>query len=292
MTQVNKIETNWVLVNSIVASSSLLLVAIAAIGYEFPELPGLPAGRVALAVGSAAAAVETAIIVRSIFKFKKSLKIRASNPPKIKMDPLLHEAAIKGDEKAIIRASNPPKIKMDPLLHEAAAKGDEKAIKRLLNSGAEIECKTCDGKTPLYFARYHMHEKACKLLIERGASQEGILNRVIKEAIAADHVKLLQDLIDNGLKVNSFIIPEHKVTLLHLAATQGKLNIVRLLLKSGADPEIESWGCWRVIHYAAIHGHKEVVEALKEAGADPTPKNSAGQTPDDLAKLSASEANK
>jgi ankyrin repeat protein len=52
-----------------------------------------------------------------------------------------------------------------------------------------------------------------------------------------------------------------------LAAGQGDLKMVKLLLKYKADPNVTNEG-YSALLYAAQEGHLEVVKALVEAGAD------------------------
>ena len=55
---------------------------------------------------------------------------------------------------------------------------------------------------------------------------------------------------------------------LHLAAREGHLEEVRVLVEAGANVEAELAGGERPLHLAAQGGHAEVVRMLLEAGAD------------------------
>ena len=56
---------------------------------------------------------------------------------------------------------------------------------------------------------------------------------------------------------------------LHGAAQRGHTEVVRLLLKHGADPNaLEPGDHTYPLHWAAAHGHVEIVRALVDAGAD------------------------
>ena len=57
-------------------------------------------------------------------------------------------------------------------------------------------------------------------------------------------------------------------TALHLAAQHGRLEIVHLLLDSGADKEKLTFRGETALHYAARNGHSEVVNLFLESGAD------------------------
>jgi len=56
---------------------------------------------------------------------------------------------------------------------------------------------------------------------------------------------------------------------LHAAAQHGHLDIVRVLLRHGADPNAREVGDNTYpLHWAAAHGHTEIVRALLDAGGD------------------------
>jgi len=78
-------------------------------------------------------------------------------------------------------------------------------------------------------------------------------------------------------------------TPLHCAAGSAYFDLVRLLLKYNADPNLKNLDGDTPLHYAA--GNQGfpteacwTIEALIQAGANPNLKNRAGQTPVDLAR--------
>jgi ankyrin repeat protein len=74
----------------------------------------------------------------------------------------------------------------------------------------------------------------------------------------------------NSLAVRPDLVrPGKGWTGLHEAAKQGHLEIVRLLLEHGAEPNAREPGDnTYALHWAAAHGHVEVVRALLDAGGD------------------------
>lgn len=77
------------------------------------------------------------------------------------------------------------------------------------------------------------------------------------------------------------MVDEDGYTLLWIAATALDLNIniVRLLLKHGADPNVRIREGWTLLHFAADQLQKELAAQLLRAGCDPNAINDAGETP-------------
>jgi len=67
--------------------------------------------------------------------------------------------------------------------------------------------------------------------------------------------------------------PLHKVA---RAETRADIELARLLLEAGFDPDIEGYFSNTPLHVAASAGNAEVVRLLIEAGADPNAKNDDG----------------
>ena len=77
------------------------------------------------------------------------------------------------------------------------------------------------------------------------------------------------------------------ITALHLAAARGHLQVVRLLVDAGEDPEARNpQNLAAPQHLESTNGPLEATQALIEAGADPDSRLLAGDTP-----LHAAEAN-
>ena len=91
----------------------------------------------------------------------------------------------------------------------------------------------------------------------------------IDAACKGDTAKIEQ-LLDRNISLVNARSLEIKSTPLHFAAHRGHLDIVRLLIKSGADVNAseDNSSNSKPLHWAATGGYLEVVQLLVESGAD------------------------
>ena len=92
----------------------------------------------------------------------------------------------------------------------------------------------------------------------------------------------VQGLIEQGAEVNSRGPGGRDVpsggTALMLAAARGYIDVVRLLLSHGADPNLADEGGGTALIYTVWKGHTEIVRVLLEHGADPEAATRDGRT--------------
>jgi ankyrin repeat protein len=88
------------------------------------------------------------------------------------------------------------------------------------------------------------------------------------DACAKGDVAVLRGLLVNDPSL-ARISNEHSWTGLHAAAQPGHMEVVRLLLEYGADPNAREAGDHTYpLHWAAAHGHIEIARALLDADGD------------------------
>jgi len=128
--------------------------------------------------------------------------------------------------------------------------------------------------------------KSAKELLEN--SYKNIYARDEKGRTALHYAvdaKTVRVLVEKGANVNAADVKGY--TALHVAVTEKRLEIVRELIKSGADVNAEEYGnkC-TPLHLACMVGEKGIVEELVKAGAEIEQADKFGMTAMDYAKNS------
>jgi ankyrin repeat protein len=108
------------------------------------------------------------------------------------------------------------------------------------------------------------------------------------------HVSILGELIDRGGQVNVPSRNGMRVCPLHSAvahADQTKaVELARMVLDAGADPNARQQGGFTALHEAALNGNTALIELLLSRGADPTITNDKGASASDLARTNGQHA--
>ncbi|WP_143688957.1 ankyrin repeat domain-containing protein [Wolbachia endosymbiont of Laodelphax striatellus] len=125
--------------------------------------------------------------------------------------------------------------------------------------------------------------KSAKELLEN--SYKNIYARDRTALHYAVDAKIVRLLVEKGANVNAADVEGH--TALHLAVTEKRLEIVRELIKSGAEVNAEEYGNKCIpLHLACMVGEKEIVEELVKAGGEIEQEDECGMTAIDYAKNS------
>ena len=156
-------------------------------------------------------------------------------------------------------------------LHIAASEGQLSVCRLLVEKGAKINRVDRWGGSPLDDAHRHRQAKVVKFLREQGAkfgstSQETNFISAASEG-DSDEVQAFLDFgtvdVDQG--------DYDSRTALHLAASEGRLEIVRMLCEAGADVNAEDrWGHRPLDDAVKAKNPKEMVKLLLNQGAEST----------------------
>ncbi len=158
-------------------------------------------------------------------------------------------------------------------------------IQLLLQLGADINKHNKNGATALEYAALSGKEEIVKFLLSKGAdpnlsSGKGFMRGPLVAAVDGKNIKVVEALLQAGAVVNA---ESGKDSALASAALQGRLDMVSLLLKTGADPSHIGYGRWTALMAAARSKDADVTRVLLEAGADVNVKSLDGKTALDIA---------
>ncbi len=157
-----------------------------------------------------------------------------------------------------------------PLMY-AVLGGDFEIVDMLLRRGADLNAKADNGWTATMIAAAKGYDHILKLLLARGADpnapdvyQWTPLMRAGYENRSSVVELLLQD-----DRVNINRRGENGFTALHLAATQGHVEIVRLLLARGADRDLRDARGRTARQIAAQRAQSDLIDVFGDVPADP-----------------------
>ena len=97
-------------------------------------------------------------------------------------------------------------------------------------------------------------------------------------ASSRDRIEIVKLLLQSGAEPN-LVNTYSGSTPLHLASSYGYTDIVRLLLEAGANPNITNGNGNTPLHLASSSGYTDIVRLLLETGANPNIRDRNGNTP-------------
>jgi len=176
-------------------------------------------------------------------------------------------------------------------LHKAAHENDVAAINRLADSGANLNSRDDDGRTPAHVAAFASNDEALRALAAAGADmnalEDGVYDVVTIAAVANDP-EMVSLAIDLGNRAD-LITSVYDGTALIAAAHLGHHEVVHRLIAGGAPLDHVNNLGWTALIEAVVLGdggpdHVATVKALVESGADTSIADGNGVTPLSLAK--------
>lgn len=189
-------------------------------------------------------------------------------------------------------------------LGAAAADGHVEVMQALLDEGAAVDKADCNGNTSLLHAVRARHVGAIRLLLNHGASRtwsnlagdtpistaektgdlaiHGLLDILkvdegIVSAATQGDTALVAEFISAGVDID---VKSGRLqsTALMAAASYGRLDTARYLLRHDASVATSDWYRWTPLGLAALNGCNSVVVELLAAGAEVEVKNHHGTT--------------
>lgn len=159
-------------------------------------------------------------------------------------------------------ARGPEPNGIDPdLTAIASANGNNEILQLLLAHGAPLNGFYGEGLTPLKAAANHHHQDTIKLLLAHGVGvneNHGAEGTPLAYIAEKGDLPMVKFLVARGADVNA--CSQH-TTVLHMAI--GHPEIVRYLLRHGADVDLPLPGNWTPLIAAAWFGHYATVKILR-----------------------------
>ncbi len=174
-------------------------------------------------------------------------------------------------------------------LHFAALKGSITVAELLLNYQADVNAKNRAGDTPLHYAT---NAELNALLKKNGATDEPLPGSLPVKRLDKEQMESFLNAIDAGnaeeveklLKAiptlaNAVQDPPFRWSVLHEASSEGRTEIVQLLLAHDANPNATNKDGETPLHWAVRKGHAEIVKLLLDHKANPNAADEKQHTP-------------
>jgi ankyrin repeat protein len=205
-----------------------------------------------------------------IVRFLISLGADINGTNEFRQPPLLY--AVRENHVATVSlllkcGADPNLVMMDGdfVLCEAATNSiDLRICRALLKFGADPCMANKMGSTALHIAAFHGRPDVARLLIRAGANanhRDRHGHGPLTCAISRDHKDVATLLLANGAD------PRLQPEALGVAAWEGRLRFVKMLIANGWDVHSKSHQRRTPLQHARIRNHKTVIQALIDAGA-------------------------
>ncbi|XP_004575311.2 ankyrin repeat and SOCS box protein 13a.1 isoform X3 [Maylandia zebra] len=196
----------------------------------------------------------------------------------------LHEAASHGRtlqlKQLIENGASVNMVTVDNItpLHEACIQAHPNCARLLLEAGAQVDVRTIHGSTPLCNACAAGSLECAKLLLDYGAKVNPSLTALTASPLHEACIQVVRLLIASGAKLEAFDV--HFGPPLHIACAKEHLNCVKELLTAGANVNSVKFH-EMALHHAARVGMVEMIELLVEFGANVYASDNLGRKPID-----------
>eukprot|EP00026_Physarum_polycephalum_P003841 Phypoly_transcript_03857.p1 GENE.Phypoly_transcript_03857~~Phypoly_transcript_03857.p1 ORF type:complete len:722 (+),score=129.74 Phypoly_transcript_03857:58-2223(+) len=169
------------------------------------------------------------------------------------------------------------KIEPSPL-HKACTEGNAAQVQSILSSLPHGFVDVSDpetGRSPMDIACAKGFAEIVAILLQHGSQI-----KPLKKAISGGNPKVVELLLESGANVYGVDILGYTPIL--VAALKGDVEIAKILLAHGADPNVKAnrdEDYVQPIHFAASGGHPQMVKLLLAEGVDVNARTSNNETP-------------
>ena len=157
-------------------------------------------------------------------------------------------------------------------------------VERLLENGCNVNIKKETLQTPLQVASGKGNFQIVKLLLDYDAEinvEDDFQQTALHKALWNGHATIVELLLSKGADICEKAPKKIGIycdiySPLGIAIKKGSLSMVRILLKYGADPNIQCWSKHYPLERASVSGKVEIVKRLLEHGANVNAANDIG----------------
>ncbi|XP_024311068.1 ankyrin-1 [Brachypodium distachyon] len=227
--------------------------------------------------------------LRVLKKMAKKVDLRGAKDKKNRQNAL-HLAASEGHldcckflvEKSGLDVNSVTDTGVTPLFY-AALERRVQVMRYLLDHGADPTMSEERGSVLLHNAAEEGYCEAVRLLLSKGVDVDPIDHRgaPLHLAVARDHVEVVKVLLEHGANPNR--VANHIFSPLMMACCGEALNCMKLLIEAGADVNAHGYSGPTPLTEVVEDGLTDFVNLLLEAGADPNIPNQHGAIPIELA---------
>ncbi len=149
-------------------------------------------------------------------------------------------------------------------------------VEYLISNGADVNLKDNEGKTALLWASSNSLPNA-KILLANGAKVNEAANDgmtpFLEASLGVSSGKVTIEMLDllrkNGANINAALQRKSAMgwTALHYAAINGDVELVKYLIKYGANVNKATGDGSTPLYLAQLGKHEEIIKLLKNAGA-------------------------
>merc|ERR1712100_843864 len=163
----------------------------------------------------------------------------------------------------------------DTLLHHAVIGRNAFVTQLIINYKGDLSIRDSFGRYPLHFAVQSGHLPTVQLVIKQtDESHFDVRDKngwnVFHYAAALDKKDVIQHLLKlDSSKISS--ITKDKRTLLHIAASNGHVDTITLLINNGVDPNIRSSSRQTALDIANDNNHTKCISILEKAISESKP---------------------
>lgn len=165
----------------------------------------------------------------------------------------------------IYKPNDPKPQKYRKGIYKAIKHNDINLVKKFISSGIDLNKRDNYGDTPLELAVELGYTKIVKELLEAGACSDMVCGiKLLQISCRLNYIGIAKMLIKIGVDVNLKL--EEESTLLIDAAGEGNLELIKLLVESGAEIDVIDRYKNSPLGLAVRNGHQEVINYFRKIG--------------------------